>query len=130
MARKTQWYEEQARQAPWRGKVNGREAYIDRWKGKWEICCRVTPHGTGLVMFPLDNRAAIRNLAEAVSPPLPEDLLKKAMKKATRDVPIPKRRRWGRWILLIALLGAGAYVYFYRPDLIETVRRHLPSGLR
>jgi hypothetical protein len=27
MARKMEWYEEQAAQAPWRGTVNGRDAY-------------------------------------------------------------------------------------------------------
>jgi hypothetical protein len=131
MARKTQWYEEQARKAPWRGTVNGREAYVDRWRGKGEIACRVTPHGKGLVMFPLNNKAAIRNLAAAVKPPFPEDLLKKAMRKATRDVPIPRRRRIGRWLLLLlVVLGAGAWVWWKHPDLIGTVRDHLPSGLR
>jgi len=126
MARKTEWYEEQAAQAPWRGTVNGRDAYIDRWKGKWEICCRVTAHGKGLVMFPLSNRAAIRNLAEAVKPALPDDLLKKTMKGATRDVPIRRPRRAARWILVLALLAAAAWVYWQRPDLIETLRGHLP----
>jgi hypothetical protein len=128
MARKMEWYEEQAAQAPWRGTVNGRDAYINRWKGKWEICCRVTAHGKGLVMFPLNNRAAIRNLAEAVRPALPDDLLKKAMKSATRDEPIRRPRRAARWILILACLAAAAWVYLQRPDLIEAVRAHLPFG--
>lgn len=128
MARKMEWYEEQAAQAPWRGTVNGRDAYINRWKGKWEICCRVTAQGKGLVMFPLNNRAAIRNLAEAVKPALPDDLLKKTMKGATRDVPIRRPRRVVRWILVLALLAAAAWVSWQRPDLIETFRGHLPFG--
>ncbi|MHC4451901.1 MAG: hypothetical protein ACYS0E_17475 [Planctomycetota bacterium] len=126
MARKTEWYEEQAAQAPWRGTVNGRDAYIDRWKGKWEICCRVTAHGKGLVMFPLNNRAAIRNLADAVKPALPEALLKRALKSATRDVPIRRPRHVVRWLLVLALLTAAAWIYLRRPDLIEAVRGHLP----
>ena len=113
MGRRTEWYEEQAEKAPWRGTVNGREAYIDRWKGKYEICCRVNRGGSGLVMFRLDNKAAIRNLAEAASPPLPETLVKKAMKSSTRDVPIRKPRRVWPWVALLALAGAAAYVHFF-----------------
>jgi len=117
-SRTDRWYEEQAESAPWRGKVNGREAYVGKFKGKWEIACRVTRGGDGMVMFRLDNKAAIRNLADAVSPPLPEALLKKAMKAATRDVPVKKRLRLWPWLLLAAL-GAAVWIYFRRPGLVD-----------
>jgi hypothetical protein len=113
MGRRTEWYEEQAEKAPWRGTVNGREAYIDRWKGKYEICCRVQRGASGLVMFRLDNKAAIRNLAEAAAPPLPEALVKKAMKSSTRDEPIRRPRRKWPWILLLVLAAAAAYLHFF-----------------
>ena len=124
MARDTKWYEEQADKAPWRGTVNGREAYLDRFRGKWEICCRIQARGTGVMMFKLSNREAIRNLAKAVKPPIPDKILKQAMKKATRDVPIrrPKRRKVLVSFFLIALLAGAAYVLLYRPDLIDAVK--------
>jgi len=111
MATRTKWYEEQAARAPWSGTVNGRAAYIDRFKGKWEVCCRVDGKKGGVVMFPLANRAAIRNLAEAATPPLPEDLLAKALKGAVRDEPIrrPAGRRVLGTLLLLALLAAAAW---------------------
>ena len=124
MTRTTEWYEEQAARAPWRGTVGGREAYLDRFRGKWEICCRVQARGTGVIMFALSNREAIRKLAEAVKPPIPDKILVQAMKKATRDEPIrrPKRRKSLLAFFLIALLAGAAYVLLYRPDLIDALK--------
>ncbi|MHC4956031.1 MAG: hypothetical protein ACYTGZ_19470, partial [Planctomycetota bacterium] len=61
----------------------------------------------------LDNKAAIRNLVEAASPPLPEPLVKKAMKGSTRDEPIHKPPHVWPWIALLALAGAAAYIYLF-----------------
>jgi len=111
---RTDLYETQSADAPWRGKGDGKPAYIARFKGKWEISCRAKE---GIVTFQLANKAAIRKVAELATPPIPEKVLAKVMKSAKRDVPIRARagRKGSRGtkiaiaIVLLALLCAIAY---------------------
>jgi hypothetical protein len=123
MSPKAGWYGAQACKAPWQGSVRGRPAYIGRWKKKWELCCRVSAGKDGVVMFPLTNRAAIRNLADTASPPIPDEILSKLLKAATRDVPIARPMSLGRKLLVAVavVLAAAAAIYFYFPELLDQI---------
>ncbi|MHC4223828.1 MAG: hypothetical protein ACYSX0_20730 [Planctomycetota bacterium] len=120
MSPKAGWYGKQASKAPWQGAVGGRPAYISRWKKQWELCCRVSAGKDGVVMYKLTNRAAIRNLAETAFPPIPENILSKLLKAATRDEPIPRPMSVGRKLLVtvVVLLAAAATVYFVFPEVL------------
>jgi len=126
MARKTEWYEEQAAKAAWRGTVDGRDAYVDRFKGQWEVCCRVTKGGKGVIMFTLTNKEAIRRLAEKVTPPFPDTVRKRLMKAAKRDVPVkvpgPSRAKVVAIVVLLLLAGAAAVAVVRHPTLAESLR--------
>jgi hypothetical protein len=129
MAPKTAWYDEQAAKAPWRGTVDGKEAYIDRFKGRWEVCCRVTKGGDGVIMFTLTNKEAIRRLASKAAPSIPEDVRKKLMKAAKRDVPVKAPRRpVGRIAAIVVgvLVVAAAAAVMMFPGLVQSVRQALP----
>lgn len=110
MSRKVEGYEAQAEKAAWRGTVAGKPAYVTSWRGQWEVCVPSAKDGT--VMIPLANRAAIRNLAEAADPPLPDAVLKKALKAAKRDEPIRYRGAWRRRVLALALTAVLAAAAF------------------
>jgi len=120
-------YETQAAAAPWRGNVDGKPAYIAKWKGKWEISCRAKE---GIVTFQLTNRAAIRNVAQLATPPIPEKVLGKVMKSASRDIPVGRRAgakgargtKIAVALILLALLCAVAYL---ARDHLPIVRRIL-----
>jgi len=123
MSPKAGWYGTQASKAQWQGTVGGRPAYIARWKKQWELCCRVKAAKDGVVMYKLTNRAAIRNLAETATPPIPEGTLSKLLKAATRDEPIPRRMSVGRKLLVsvVVLLAAAAAVYFVFPEVLDEI---------
>jgi len=108
--------------------VDGKPAYISRWKGKWEISCRAKE---GIVTFQLANKAAIRKVAELATPPIPEKVLDKVLKSASRDVPIGRRagKKGSRGtkvavaIVVLALLGAMAYLARdHLPAILQTLR--------
>ena len=121
MSAKAELYEAQASNAPWHGTVNGRPAHVACFKGQWEIGCRTKK---GVVMFKLTNRAAIRNVAELAAPPIPEKIVKKMMKGAVRDEPIPRRGSALRKLLVVlVLLAAAAYaVMTFFPESLDALR--------
>ncbi|MHC4933678.1 MAG: hypothetical protein ACYTGV_15970 [Planctomycetota bacterium] len=121
MSPKAGWYGKQASKAPWQGTVGGRPAYIARWKKQWELCCRVSAGKDGVVMYKLTNRAAIRNLAESAAPPIPDSIVSKLLKAATRDEPIRRRMSAGSKFLVAAvvLLAAAAAVYLAFPEVLD-----------
>jgi hypothetical protein len=108
---KTDWYEAQAKKAKWSGTVDGKPAYVDCFKGQWEVACRVSSGKEGVVMFQLRNKDAIRNLAAAAAPPIPEKVLKQALRKARLDEPVGGRKhRILGFVLLVVLVAAGVFV--------------------
>jgi len=114
---KADLYETQARKAPWRGKVDGQPAYIDRFKGQWEVCCRVSAGSKGLAMFKLASPDAVRRLADVASPPLPETLLAKVVRAAggggSKLVAV---------LVLAFIIAAIACVFVFFPGAIDAIR--------